>query len=688
MKKHFFYTLLFLACAYGDVFAQPFYKVYGGTGGDEARGVIRLSDGNFALVGTYDNAGDSDIIVIKISPSGAEIWKKIIQLPGEQLGRALYELPNGDIAIGAEQILSGINRYTYVISLSANGTIVNWTNSFLLTNPGGCLSDCYQSDNFSRQAKFALIGGTLIYGCDYRVSSSNRIHLFAINPLTGANIWQRRFNGGNISQAVGLNATNTFQMDFFVKAVDTLLVYSNTGELWSNSDNQSCIYFISPIDGLVKRAIHRGLNPASFGGTRAVKTLGIPRFAANSLDPTTVINIYTQQSVVNAREICITRRSLTNLTFETIGGGVAGDGKMRRFFYAGTALGGVNSTSAFESATNPGHTWILGSASSLLAADQIGAGTSDGYIGRFDANLNLVLSQIIGGSGNDVFTNAVAIPGGGVMAVGTTTSVGSGLTDILIARIAEDGSFDVSPTCSGGAAIALTRKPLTFSNENATMSSLPVDALSEAAVATTAATPVFTALDFTFINTTCLLPIDFIGFSGKETPMGDKLAWSISSNNDLVKEFTVEYSSNGIVFNTIATMVPNSNEQTNYNYTNAINSKEPRVYYRIKCVDNNNQFKYSSTINLSHLAVTKNVIKVYHAEERNSVAIGILAEESQSCLVRIFDEAGRLLLQEIKQLNKGINAFNCSNAAMGNSQTWVITVKTNHFPLKSVRIVK
>jgi hypothetical protein len=711
MKKHFFYTLLCIACAYGHLSAQPFYKVYGGAGADEARSVVRLSDNNYALVGTYDNpvldpmSGlpyGKDIILLKFDADGNEIWKKIIQMPDNQVGRAVYELPSGDIAIGGEDELSAGNRHTFVLSVTADGLNINWKQSFLFAGIA------YQSN--AGGGKLVMAGGNLLYACDYKVNGLARLHLFAFNPITGDTLYTRKIVGGNFK--VGNAGSNTFQLDFFQKSADTLLAYCATGDLWTPSDNQACIYFIDPADGSVNRIVHKGLNPANFGfnkipATRPVKTFALPKFAANSLYPNTVTNLYVAQgnSAVLNVEICITRRNLTNLDEESIGGGTAGDGKLKRFYYApssfyadqtnmffnkDSAQGGTFLSAAFESAIYPGHTWAVGSSGRLLAADRIGPYlTNDGYIGRFDDNLNLVVSKIIGGTGDDRFSSAVAMPGGGAMIVGYTASVGSGGTDILIARIGENGEFNAGATCSNsGGVVDLMSKDLPLTSEDDAMDSLDINVLFNTPIPTTLSQPGFTTQDIVLPNASCLLPINFTGFAGKETIVGDELVWAISSNNDLVKGFTVEYSSNGIDFNTIATAVPSSNEQTNYNYTNTIHLKGPSAYYRIKCIDKNNSFKYSSTIKIAHLPLGKNIIKVFSSPQQNSIKVGITANEAQSCMVRIFDHAGRLLLQQIKQLQKGTNTFDCSNAAISNNKSLVVTIKTNNQPLNSVEIIK
>jgi hypothetical protein len=687
MKKHFLCILLCIACAFGQLSAQSFYKTYGGTGNDEARMIIKLQDGNYAIVGTYDNSPTSglDMVVIKINAAGTEIWKKTIQLPNDQMGRALYELPSGDIVVGGEQLLTGAtDRYTFVFSLSPNGTTLNWTQSFLLTTTNG-----YQSNNSSQDAKFVLMGGVLIYGCDYRVSSFQRLHLFALNPTTGAVQWSNRYIGGNASLGIGVNSTNTYQVDFFAKGTDSLLVYCFTGDLWVNTDNQACIYFIRPVDGALVRTLHRGLNPANFGsgfGTRPVRNLGVAKFSTNSLDPTTIINSYVQINVTpnNSRELCFTRRSLVDLDVETIGG-PTGNGKMKRFYYTGTLTGGPGSIRPFESMANPGHTWVTGQISGLLAADQIG-GVLDFFVARVDNNFNLVFAKAYGAAGDDIFYHGIALPGGGILAVGKTTSIGSGLNDLLIARIAEDGSFDVAPTCSGGGSPTLSSKNVVFSSEESAMSTLPIDASNIAALTTTITSPVWASTNPSLPTAQCLLPVNFTVFTGKETLAGDELTWSVASNDE-AKEFIVEYSNNGFVFNSIASVAPASTVQAHYVYTSTVHQTEPIHYYRIKCIDHNNNFKYSSTIKMTRSSVGKNTIKVYTTEVSNTIKVIMNADEAQSALIRIFDEAGRLLLQQMYQLTKGMNAFNCSSPIIGNAKTLVVSVKTDRMPLRSVVVI-
>lgn len=85
------------------------------------------------------------------------------------------------------------------------------------------------------------------------------------------------------------------------------------------------------------------------------------------------------------------------------------------------------------------------------------------------------------------------------------------------------------------------------------------------------------------------LPVTFIGFSARKTTGGTELTWKVGGEEN-VNRYEVERSTDGRKF-TLVTSIPSGKRDT-YSYTDP--TAASTVYYRIKNVDNDGKYKYSS----------------------------------------------------------------------------------------------
>src|SRR5688572_27253512 len=96
--------LLTLICGLSTfAFAQTnFEKTYGGPSVDSGRDMVVCSNGDFLLVGvssTYSAAGDSDVYVARISPSGSKLWHKTYGGSGAEVPWNISKVSDGNYII-------------------------------------------------------------------------------------------------------------------------------------------------------------------------------------------------------------------------------------------------------------------------------------------------------------------------------------------------------------------------------------------------------------------------------------------------------------------------------------------------------------------------------------------------------------------------------------------------------------
>ena len=125
-----------------------------------------------------------------------------------------------------------------------------------------------------------------------------------------------------------------------------------------------------------------------------------------------------------------------------------------------------------------------------------------------------------------------------------------------------------------------------------------------------------------------LLPVNWISFTAQKAPNNTvKLMWSTASevNNN---HYEVQRSMNGVHFTTIGSVAASTNSGTNnYEYTDVLPLKGIN-YYRIKQVDNDGRFSYSSIQKINIDAVAR-LWKLYPNPATNSTGIYVSASIPQ-----------------------------------------------------------
>ncbi|MBI5856504.1 MAG: hypothetical protein HZB42_02540 [Sphingobacteriales bacterium] len=146
------------------------------------------------------------------------------------------------------------------------------------------------------------------------------------------------------------------------------------------------------------------------------------------------------------------------------------------------------------------------------------------------------------------------------------------------------------------------------------------------------------------------LPVTWLYFKGTNLGKDNLLEWATGSEQNS-KEFRVERSLNGINFIAIGAVAAagNSNSITTYQYTDRnidrLNSNV--MFYRLKQIDLDNNFRYSSIIRLTYNQTEKPKSIVYPNPTQGIITILIGDRQLIGSTANLYDEAGRLL-QSVK----------------------------------------
>jgi hypothetical protein len=187
-------------------------------------------------------------------------------------------------------------------------------------------------------------------------------------------------------------------------------------------------------------------------------------------------------------------------------------------------------------------------------------------------------------------------------------------------------------------------------------SSAPDWALNGLCAPTPSPTPVIrTAMtgfsDFSTIQSSSPLPVELAAFNILCENGNGLISWATASEFSS-KEFIIERSSTGNNFEIIGTVsaAGNSNSYRNYSFTD-FNVLNGQAYYRLKMVDFDGTYKYSSTLELDCEKQLDELSAYYSGEQ--GLVIKSQVNKTDNYSIEIYDMIGKRLTSDRLRLEKG-----------------------------------
>jgi Secretion system C-terminal sorting domain/Carbohydrate binding domain len=167
--------------------------------------------------------------------------------------------------------------------------------------------------------------------------------------------------------------------------------------------------------------------------------------------------------------------------------------------------------------------------------------------------------------------------------------------------------------------------------------------------------------DYTVLANACgLTPVTLTSFTGKYAEGVATLNWQTSQefNSD---HFEIEKSSDGQSFNYVANVksAGNSSVITNYSYQDDSPNSGEYVYYRLKQVDIDGNYTYSSIIKL---ALGSNAtMSVYPNPFNNNVNVSFSANKSGNASISVVNTSGQVIFYKTVLVTQGNNTIQLDN---------------------------
>ena len=189
---------------------------------------------------------------------------------------------------------------------------------------------------------------------------------------------------------------------------------------------------------------------------------------------------------------------------------------------------------------------------------------------------------------------------------------------------------------------------------------------------------------WTLVDGTSPLPVRLTHFEGSCNGTETELTWTTSSeiNNDY---FILEKSVDGFYFSNVATITGagNSNVMLTYSHIDyELNNQT--AYYRLKQVDFNGDYEYSTMITIS-LCSDKTFISVYPNPFKDILNITFSDKNEEEYVIELTDYLGRTIIQETVYNDNGIYSINMSKIT--NKGVYFVTLK-NGKQIVTKKIIK
>jgi hypothetical protein len=179
-------------------------KQYGGAFPDYPNSMVATDDGNYMVVGYTSSygAGNNDIWLLKINTGGDIMWSKTFGGVGDDEGKEIIHLSDGNyMIVGRTNYTGGANYDGFLKKIDASGNEI-WTKYY-----GGSAYENMRSVKQCGDGGFILIGQTLSYGN----GSPGEIYLVRTNS-NGDVTWAHTYGGASEDDGnfVLANADGTF----------------------------------------------------------------------------------------------------------------------------------------------------------------------------------------------------------------------------------------------------------------------------------------------------------------------------------------------------------------------------------------------------------------------------------------------------------------------------------------------
>ncbi len=188
---------------------------------------------------------------------------------------------------------------------------------------------------------------------------------------------------------------------------------------------------------------------------------------------------------------------------------------------------------------------------------------------------------------------------------------------------------------------------------------------------------------YVYVNSAGALPVTLVSFTGKNEANVNVLTWKVENESGL-NYYDVERSYDGKNFDDIGRV--SATGQNMYSYTDAIAGASGVYYYRLKSVDIDGNFTYSSAVKLTLTGNRKSIV-VNPNPFSQGLVITIESPTQDKARMVLTDLTGRKISGSIENLTAGSNHLTLTVAKKLSAGTYLLTVSDEE-GTETIKVIK
>ncbi|MFX0198965.1 MAG: hypothetical protein ACFFCW_22820 [Candidatus Hodarchaeota archaeon] len=365
---------------------SPWNRTFGGGLDDAGYSVVEVSTGGFACAGytMSSGAGEQDVWLVRTRDDGSPQWAQTYGGVFGDWGRSVQEVEDGGFIVVGETYSYGVgNGDYYLLRIDTEGSLL-WNRTY-----GGLLTDSGRAVIELSDGGFAITGYTVSFG-------AGGYDIWVVRTdADGHHLWNQTY--GSTGEDFGISIIEVSAGGFAIAGY-TSSFGEGLSDIW-----------------LVRTDVNGNLLwSRTYGGPDYEYGLGIVEVSTGGF----ALIGYTESFGLGNDDFWLVRTDVdgNHLWNQTYGGGNIDRG----WSVVEASTGGF---------TLAGHT------------ESFGAGWSDIWVVRVDAEGNSLWNQTYGGSVHDMCRSIIEASSGGFIVLGHTGSFGAGLSDLWLIRVAEQVLF-------------------------------------------------------------------------------------------------------------------------------------------------------------------------------------------------------------------------------------------------------
>jgi hypothetical protein len=192
---------------------------------------------------------------------------------------------------------------------------------------------------------------------------------------------------------------------------------------------------------------------------------------------------------------------------------------------------------------------------------------------------------------------------------------------------------------------------------------------------------------FSIVQSSVPLPVELIEFNGEAKGIFNYVYWRAASEADL-EHYELESSADGLLFGKITAKVASgaAGHQAFYSYDDYAHYS-PITYYRLKMVDRDRSYRYSTIISIENRTLETSVVNIFPNPASNEVNIQIKAPGQSHADIRLTDMLGKVLVYTRVNLDESMETTSISTQGLAEG-SYVVTVSyDNEIPVSKKLII-